>query len=238
MTENEVLVVLKHIVDSDEKCATDVMYALSLLSTNTEKMLESIKQQMREHLNSNRFDEITKLTDYCNLIMELNKQIELCITTLIRDSVNTQKAIANNTVPSTKIDYSQYCVDRRESHTLAEDFEHKKICAFRVNDLEFNVQNWKDTLLKLCELVGKQSIKLLEGMVENPDFTGKKNTYFLKYYVPGRNERIPGTDIFVWTNLSANDIVKLIKKILHYLHIPEENFIVFLRADYSELHQD
>ena len=74
-------------------------------------------------------------------------------------------------------------------------------------------------------------------MVNNPLFCGKKNTYFQKKSVPERNELISGTDIYVWTNLSANDIVKLIRRMLKYLQIPEENFIVFLRADYSELHK-
>ena len=55
-------------------------------------------------------------------------------------------------------------------------------------------------------------------------------------YVPERNRQIGNTGIYVWTNLSANDTVKLIKNILNHLEIPIKDFIVYLRADYSELH--
>ena len=238
MTQKEVLEVLQHIVDSDEKCATDVMYALVLLSTNVNNMLESVKNQMRTRLEENRFDDMARLTEFCNHILELNDQIEICIENLIRDSENSQKTVEKNIVPTERIDYSKYTVDPRERHTLDEDFKNRKICAFRVYDTEVRVDSWRGALLKFCGEIGKQNIHLLESMVDNPDFRGRKNTYFLKESVPERNERIPGTDIYVWTNLSANDTVNLIRKILGHIHVSEKDFIVFLRADYSELHQD
>lgn len=237
MTQQEVLSVLKHISDSDEQCATDIMYALTLLSSNTEKMLNSIKEQIKNNVSENKFDEVVKLTDFCNHIIELNDQMELCISTLIRDSENTKKALEKNNITATKIDYGKYVVDQMEQHSLSEDFEYRRICAFKLNGIEFKVSSWQDTLVTLCEYIAKQDIGLIEKMMGNPDFTGRKVIYFQKEHFHRRNKLIPGTDIYVWINMSANSIVAFIRKILHYLNVPEEDFIVFLRADYSELHR-
>ena len=143
--------------------------------------------------------------------------------------------VAKETPPT--VDYSQYTVDRREAHSLAEDFEYRRICAFKVNGVEIEVNSWKDALLKFCGLLAKQDNNLVESFVLMPDLCGRKNRYFQKSSVLGRNQRITGTDIFVWTNMSANEIVRLIKKMLKYAHVAPEEFQVFLRADYSELHK-
>lgn len=50
------------------------------------------------------------------------------------------------------------------------------------------------------------------------------------------NAKILGSDLYVWTNLSNNSVVKLVRKLLIKFDMNERDMYIFLRADYSELH--
>lgn len=53
-----------------------------------------------------------------------------------------------------------------------------------------------------------------------------------------QRKKIPGTDVYVWVNMSANGIKDLIRKILIEFGIKPSTFYIYLRADYSSLHTE
>lgn len=65
---------------------------------------------------------------------------------------------------------------------------------------------------------------------------GKKRNYFS---LTGNNIRVPkklqSVDIYVETNLSANSIKQIIIKMLKKYQVKLTEFIVYYRADYTEL---
>lgn len=50
-------------------------------------------------------------------------------------------------------------------------------------------------------------------------------------------ELIQGTDIYVTTNLSANNIRNIIQKMLRKYGIPLSEYKIYLKADYTALHE-
>ena len=258
LSEKDVYEVLTHISDSDERCASDVVYALILLNTNISKMLESVKCQMLDVISNNDFDKLDKLKVFCNNIMELQKQVDSSIDALVSGSANAQKAndeivtatnendlpvsIRRNAENNSLIDYSDYEVNKYEPHYLNEDFEYKRICAFNFTGKLQKINSWKDAIIVLCRDLYKQDKSKFIAMTKDEKLKGKSIPYFSNCVFLGkdgrpRNNLIPDTDIYVYTNLSANDIVKLIKKILKYFKISLNDCVVYLRADYQPLHK-
>lgn len=231
------------------KSADEIFYALSMLDTALYNSKEAFKKEISKNLEENSFDKVRSNSDYCNQIENISLSINELLTYLSNTSFPNKQCeipiideavgnilVQNNSYSTCPIDYSKYETNRFECHTLDEDFIYKKICAFELNGEYFNVSSWKHTLLTLCHWVSKHYPEKLSSFVNNSEFKGKKNIYFMNEYVHERNRQIGNTGIYVWTNLSANDTVKLIKNILNYLGISTKNFIVYLRADYSDLH--
>ncbi len=237
MKKQEIIDLLQYLSQNEKESSLGIFYSLELLDTKLKEAKEDIKSDLQKRIQENRFDDVVPLSDYCKEIEALQEEIASCLDSMVTPSPIIRQVIDDAKANSLPIDYGKYTVDRRDEHFLNEDFEHRKICAFKVEGKYYTAGSWQDTLVTFCEHLAKRNPELLETMVANPSFSGKKNQYFQKAYVRGRNQKILGTDIYVWTNQSANAIVSLIKKMLEYAHIDERDFIVFLRADYSELHK-
>lgn len=231
------------------KSTDEIFYSLSMLETALNNSKQAFKKEITKNLEDNDFQKVKINSDFCNQIEMVNKSVNDILHYLSNNSSvhNTYEPsvfekstedLSDKSLSDYKesVDYSKYETNRYECHSLNEDFMHKKICAFELNGEYFNVSSWKHTLIMLCNWAFKNHQNELQSFVNNPDFKGKKNTYFMDKHVPERNKKIGNSNIYVWTNLSANDTVKLIKNILDHLNIPYEQFIVYLRADYTELH--
>ena len=248
--------IFDELFDVSLKCSNEIFYALTLLDTALSNSTAAFKEAVKEKLDNNNFSEAQELIECCTKTEKLSDEINSILnyvsekvvkskiietdnnSIVEKDKENTEKPFSIDfEETSIPVDYSKYETNRYECHTLDEDFMHKKICAFELNGVYRDVHNWKNALVRLCEMLAREDLNKLKSFVNNPDFKGRKNTYFLNEYVPERNQRIGNTDIYVWTNLSANDTVKLIKNILNHYDVPISAFIVYLRADYSELHK-
>lgn len=87
------------------------------------------------------------------------------------------------------------------------NYTGKSISSFYFKGSKYEVRSWKDLLIKLCEIVNLTQENEFNKVL---DLAGRKRPYF------SRNEnelraplKINNTDIFVETNLSANNIVKI-----------------------------
>jgi len=111
-----------------------------------------------------------------------------------------------------------------KSHSTPQDYTGKSIVAFTFMGARYPVNSWMKMLIRITELIlskhRKQSDKILT-------LVGRKRPYFSR----NPNElraprRIDGTDIYVETDLGANSIVNLSKKIITLFGY-EENDISF-----------
>jgi len=95
----------------------------------------------------------------------------------------------------------------------------KKITAFVLDGIRYPVKSWKDMLMKVCNLM---HLKYPKDFPRVLDLTGRKRPYFSKNPNELRApERIDGTDIYAETNLSANAIVGITKKVLALFGYPD-----------------
>jgi len=108
----------------------------------------------------------------------------------------------------------------------SESYTGKSVSAFTLRGKRYEVKSWKDMLIRICNIVyGEQRDKFERVLT----LRGRKKPYFTKNPKELRApKRIPGTDVYVETNLSANAIVELSRKILSLLGYNENEFSIEL----------
>ena len=113
------------------------------------------------------------------------------------------------------------------SQTLTKDvqsYAKKSIVAFIFQNKEYSVRSWKEMLLKIVNIMIDNHREKFNKVLE---LRGKKRPYFSKNPRELRKaERISNTDIYVETNLSANQIVKLSIDIIKTFGYKEEDLII------------
>lgn len=74
---------------------------------------------------------------------------------------------------------------------------------------------------------------------------GRKVSYFSRNFVDRKNEKIKNLDIYVWTNLSANSIRNLIRKLMrkfdikitdYYIYIYEQIILLYIKSKACEIY--
>ena len=105
---------------------------------------------------------------------------------------------------------------RRTGKSLAKDrlkdYTGKHIKSLIFKGKRYSVKNWKDAWLKMCELMLFAHRSEFDKVLT---LRGRKRPYFSRHSGDLREPvKIKGTNIYVETNLSANNIVSLLEKII------------------------
>ncbi len=218
--------------------AEDICCALEFLLDSLRNANNSIGSKIRSI--SNDYDNVSLFSNYgkiavglINSLMDYLGQFNDSQSLIPEKDEDSGNEDDEKKIPN----YTDYAVNSDIVHYLSESYTYKKICAFMLDGVRYNTKNWKTALIKLCELLVRKNAKLFNNVLSSDDFKGKKNIYFStnsngnEFYKP-----IEGTNIYVWTNLNANAICSIMRKLLHLYEIPLTQFYVFLRADYTPLH--
>jgi hypothetical protein len=103
--------------------------------------------------------------------------------------------------------------ERTPASVRGEDFVGKSIISFSLDGKRHEVKSWKAMFLKLCDVVlpksKKDELEVLFTLATPQREYFSKNPY---EFLTG--EKVPGTNIFVDTNLSAREVVELSHKML------------------------
>lgn len=242
--------VYQYLNEKEPEIANSIYYASEMLLSQIDKAIEALRKRRVEAVNNDEDEECERLRNYRDRLKEYKEDINTYLnyaTNSVKSSNNEEDSpfipgfksdsdITQDEMYTSPTDYSKYNVDNSKPHTLDETFTHKKICAFMFRREKHVVNNWQDTLVKLCNLLSTLYPSKITSLVSNPKFEGRKVSYFSYNYVKGKNIKIDGTSIYVWINLSANDIVKVITNLLIEFDEQPNEFYIYLRADYTELH--
>lgn len=223
----------------DNNSANQIYYGMELFSNSFDDGLAFLQREIQSKAQLGDYDAIDEINGICKQIKRIKNGMNQLLDQMAKekkpDAFDEEYDIIDE---NENIDYSQCLVNTNDRHSLDEDFEYKRPCGFLLNGKRYNADNWQEMLISVCSELAKLNRSLLESFVISLDFKGKKINYFGKRHVHGKNKKIPGTDIYVWINLSANAIKNLIRKILVAFGIKPSVFFVFFRADYSQLHMD
>ena len=221
--------------------ASEISDALDLVNLALDGLLNKVDIAVGTFNKNKDFDKSIELLKYSKLVSQIQEKINE-YTALINEDHETEEEELEEldeieeqkTIPN----YSDYIVDSSVPHTLYEDFTHKKVAAFSFKNKHYPAKNWKDVLLQTCGLLADIDADRFTKFIDDPVMKGRKISYFSSNHVENKNARIKNVDIYVWTNLSANDIRNLIRKLLRKFNIKLTDYFVYLRADYASLHKN
>ncbi|MGL6298727.1 MAG: type I restriction endonuclease [Methanobacteriaceae archaeon] len=102
-----------------------------------------------------------------------------------------------------------------------------KVKSFTFNGQEYDVNSWKNVLMELLAILYKNHSEIFDRVFS---LHGRKRVYFSRdsdeIFEP---RQIEGTDIFVETNRSAENIVSFCKKIVKLFNYSEDDFKVIIK---------
>ncbi len=233
--------------------AKELCDGLEYIGLTLDGVYDSIKKQIDTHYNSQNLDEISFLISRSKSILDIKHLLDEYILLLVDDEeIETEVFDAGlfeglyeydtnieiNEVPG-RLDV--YSIDTTVPHSLEEDFTYTKACGFMLNEKVYEAKNMRGVLVILCELLAKENKEKIKSFVTDPTMKGRKAPYFSDKFIVedyvNKNEQIGNLDVYVWVNLSCNQIRNVVKRILKKFNIPFSQFKVFLRADYKDFYK-
>ncbi len=214
--------------------AIEIQECLDLLSQVLDEGVDSIKNKFNDVIDERDYTKWDLYRKIVQLIDNFRDQINGFASKLNVDvDENMDEADSERTIPN----YEDYRVDTNIPYTLYNDFTYKQPSGFELLGNRYEANDWKSVLLNICELLISKDCVIFELFLNDKSMNGKK----LKYFSKDENElrsprRIGNTDIFVMTNMSANQIRTLISSMLRKYKINLSECKIYLRADYSSLH--
>lgn len=88
------------------------------------------------------------------------------------------------------------------------------------------------------EILNKHNPNLFQSFPDDESMQGRTITYFSRKQMKYACKKVGGTDIYVLTNNNGNGNYSIIIKMLEKYNIPTTSMEIFLKADYSPLHED
>ena len=138
-----------------------------------------------------------------------------------------------------KIDYEAYRVDETIPYSLATVLTNKKPSAFSLYGQKYEVDSWKQMLMQTCAILNRMNPMLFTSLETDPDLQGRKRPYFSRDGVGlDTPAKIPDADLYVETHVSARYLKKMITKLLGKYDIPEGEFLIYLKKDFTALHEE
>lgn len=220
--------------------AKDIGESIGLLNLVLDDLLNEINGDITKALNERDYNAATNKIELHKIICNLYDENSNIIDTIDDYVVDEQKdeiieqtdEVENHSIP----DYGKYVVDQLIPHSLYENFEFKKPVAFIINGNKIEASNWANVFQLTCEYLYSKNQELFEGFISDKNMNGKKKSYFSLSNENIRKPRMLScADIYIETNLSANSIKQIIIKMLKKYQIKITEYIVFYRADYTEL---
>jgi len=115
----------------------------------------------------------------------------------------------------------------RTSYQSSAGYTGKSVTGFTLSNTRHKAEHWIDVLLQITKLMYNQDISNFNKVLQ---LRGRKRPYYTEnkdeLRVP---QKIEGSEIFMETNLSSNQIVNVCKKIIALFGYSEEEFTVETR---------
>ena len=218
-----------------EKLSREMERLSGLLEeAGTAVMMEIEKEKYRKDKDPERLKNYRRI--YRSVRKEL-ESVEECRTQFSREQ-SLMKAEREKSAQE-RIDYDAYRVDETVPYDLGSVITNKKPSAFSLYGQKYVVDSWKQMLLQTCALLNRMNPMLFASFEADPDLQGRKRPYFSRDGADlDTPAKIPDADLYVETHVSARYLKKMIINLLGKFAIPEEEYLIYLKKDFTPLHEE
>lgn len=198
----------------------------SINATNSilEEMMKELNSDTRKLQREEKFNEIIE-------IVKLQKNIN----NTIKENEKLIEEFQDEGEPIKSTTEDDYSVDIREPHSLEEDFSFTRPHSFQVERTKIEAKTWKEILVKTAEYLHNKNPEIFKTFLTDEDMSWGDKFNFNK----DQNElregiEVGNSNIYIEAAKTANAVRQLVKRMLRKYDIKDENFKIFLRADYTE----
>jgi len=220
--------------------ALEIQECIELLNQCIGGSRENIKSAFNIAIDKRDYEKIPLLTDFLATIDTIQNKLDefsdmLQIDQSVKDSI-VEKEISESNEKQLP-DYDSLRVDQNIPHTLYDVYTHKRPAGFELFGQRHDAKEWKDVFVQTCEALAAKDSNIFQSFVEDKTMQGRKVPYYCKDSKAIRAPRkIKGTDVYVMTNMSANQIRNVIERMLRKYNIKISDYKIYLKADYTSLH--
>ncbi|MDD4753585.1 MAG: hypothetical protein PHT78_10135 [Desulfitobacteriaceae bacterium] len=219
----------------------EIREGIDLLCQCLDNAVQSIDEKAARAFANRDADRVAIMFDCVKRIDEMQVKLESYSALLDLDSIveiaaaeNENGVLSDRKIPN----YADYAVDSTVPYSIMEDFTHKRPAAFSLRGTRIEANDWKDVYVQTCEALVRMDREVFTLFLSDKTMQGRKIAYFSKDPTAMRKaELISGTYIYINTNLSANSITNIIQKMLRRYSIPLSEYKIYLKADYTALHE-
>jgi len=230
---------IRFLRDEYPEDALEIQECIELLNQAIVGCVGSLKIASNDAVDQRDFEKLAEIPLLLGTIDKIQNQLEGYSDALQLDTEVEDKIVEENILDDEKLvpDYESLKVDSNIPYTLYDGYTYKRPSGFEILGQRYNAKEWKDVLIQTCEFLVVKDKSIFESFVSDTAMQGRKVAYFCKDPQDIRAPRnISGTDIYVMTNMSANQIRNVIEKMLRRYRIKITEFKIFLRADYTARH--
>ena len=216
-----------------QSCIDVIENARVLLSDKTKKYMDLEKSQRAIELIKAR-EELLGIKNYIECVKCGDTSTARAIE---KTPINIDVPIEDDTEQD-EIDDEKYLVDQTIPYKLNEDFMNTKPCAFELKGVKYEVRNFKELLVKLCEILYRKDQRLFEKIArEHRIKCGEHGKVMICFRQDKAASELPknkcafilSSDILIYTGVNNPTKVYAIKELLSIYRIT--SFFVFLRWD-------
>lgn len=218
----------------------DLIAAICLVSSELEYTKTAIDKNIQNAINQNDYNTVRELLEISEELHNQKIKIDGFIEEQnIEDTVETEDVIeSDEDQHNNGVDYDAYRVDETVSYDLFTPITFKRPAAFSFKESKYNVATWNGMLVKICGLLNQEDSNIFEEFVNDKSMQGKRKARFaLEKNQLRKGIKVKGSDVYIETNLSANDIRKTILAMLDKFSISSDAVKLYLAKDLTALHE-
>ena len=218
----------------------DLIAAICLVSSELEYTKTAIDKNIQNAINQNDYNTVRELLEISKELHNQKIKIDGFIEEQnIEDTVETEDVIeSDEDQHNNGVDYDAYRVDETVSYDLFTPITFKRPAAFSFKESKYNVATWNGMLVKICGLLNQEDSNIFEEFVNDKSMQGKRKARFaLEKNQLRKGIKVKGSDVYIETNLSANDIRKTILAMLDKFSISSDAVKLYLAKDLTALHE-
>lgn len=124
-------------------------------------------------------------------------------------------------------------LNKKEPHSLTEDFKYKRPYGFVLKETPYkNKLTWSELYMQFCTHLRNTDQNIFSSLESNQDhISNRNNKYFSSQPSDLRSPQKCGSSMYVEMNLSANQIRDSIKRLLKTFNIKYTDLTIYLRED-------
>ena len=235
---------VNYIKDKHSEKAKDIADSLEIVNLVFDDIYELIADDITKNVELQSIAVAADLLKFSKDVLSVKKEIEDAKEMFFDEAeeeniINEELNIEKYHEP---IDYENYSVDNTIPHTLYEDFTHTRPCSFEFRGEKYYVSSMREVLVKLCEILADENPEKIKSFITDPTMKGRKHAYFDTHQIiendQNKNIKLQNIDVYIWVNLSCNQIKGVIRRVLNKFKYNIADFKIYIRADYSDLHKE